>query len=45
MAAGEFVILDDEITLLVVGPIGVFRLGERRCGNADEGSGNDGVRW
>ena len=36
LAAGEFVVGDDEIALLVVEPVG-----ECRCGDADEGSGND----
>jgi len=35
LASGEFVILDDEIALLVVGPIAVLGLGERGYGDAE----------
>ena len=42
LAADKFVVRDDEIALLVVGPVGVFGLGERRGGDTDK-SGEDGT--
>src|SRR5262249_19589682 len=41
LAAGKFVIRKDEIALPVVGPLGVFGLGEDRCGDAEKGGGKN----
>src|SRR6266851_6727949 len=42
LAAGEFVVRDDEVALSVVGPVNVFGLSKRRCGDTDK-SGEDGA--
>jgi len=39
LAAGEFIVLDDEIAPLVIEPVRLIWLGERGYGNTDEGSG------
>ena len=44
LAAGEFVVRDDEIALLVVGPVDVFGFGESGCGDAQEGNCNDSAK-
>ena len=43
LAAGEFVVADDEIALPVIGPARVFGRGERGRGDADQGSGKEGA--
>jgi hypothetical protein len=42
LAADKFVVRDDEVALLVVGPVSVFGLDKRGCGDADKG-GEDGT--
>ena len=42
LAAGEAVILEDEIVFPVVRPARIFGLGKRRCGDTDKG-GEDGT--